>query len=231
MKQSTMICLTLASLVTLGCHRIESHNIPTHALETNVTIVSHDGVSNHVDVNLRLRQEPFTYVNLSSGDTLIAESASDNQTMYPTSFGYGANLMSLGGREEIKIAFHRVGHASALDTKVVMPTPFELMLSSEAGLDSDLLFIEWSQVTSETMNIDIDGPCLMPESFTVDGLQTAGMFIIDSANLLMDEFWSGAECLIDVTVSRTNDGVIDHELWGGRISATQMRTDTFSVYR
>ncbi len=230
MKTLTL-SIALISLTIAGCHRIESHNVPTHALEADINIYSYDGLSNQVEANIRLRDDPFTYVRLSVGDSLVAASDSDLQTMFPTGYGYQAQLSSIGAEELIQIGFHRNGFASALNSQVQMPAPFQLFLSSEAGVDTDLLFIEWDTLTDEPMDINLSGPCILQETFTIDGLASEGLFIIDSANLMMDDYWAGEECGIDVTATRSRRGIIDQALWGGQINGIQSRTETFYVYR
>ncbi|MEE2788506.1 MAG: hypothetical protein VX589_14275, partial [Myxococcota bacterium] len=73
-------------------------------------------------------------------------------------------------------------------------------------------------------------PCIHAYEAYIEAVNDDGVFTVP-----VDEFdarysWSGYECPIDVSITRTRLGILDPALSGGRITATQLRTHRFYLY-
>ena len=226
----SIICTCIALLLTTACHRIDSHHIPTHAVEADIVVDSYDGITTDITATLRLRDEPMTYLQLGPTERLVASVGSFSEPMYQGMYSYTASLPQHRDEELVRVSYFRHHHPSAGASEVIMPSSFELSLYEEHGYDSDTLIVEWDAITYDPMEIELSGPCIYSQNHLVDGFETQGALFIDSSSFRTLPSWDGQTCPVDITVTRSRTGQLDPSLWGGSMTARQTRMATFELY-
>jgi hypothetical protein len=217
--------------ITSGCHQIESHNIPTDAVQANITIVSHETGSDHVEASLRLVNEPLAYLQLSPGELLTANSDGIAATLFPSAYGYTASLPPGPEGRLIQVGFYRARFGSAPDSFAIMPPAFSPFVTTEETADSDQILIEWDTISRDTMRIRAEGNCMHPYEFDIQPFEDDGLHVIPAEALPVYESWFGDDCRVVVNIDRVRHGDLDPALSGGQITAVQRRSTYFSIYR
>ena len=226
----SIICTCIGLLLTTACHRIDSHHIPTHAVEADIVVDSHDGMTTDITATLRLRDEPMTYLQLGPTERLVATVGAYSEPMYQGMYSYTASLPQYNDEELVRVSYLRNHHPSAGASEVIMPSAFELNLYEEHGFNSDTLIVEWDTITHDPMEIELSGPCIYSQNHLVDGIESGGALFIDSLTFRTLPSWNGQICPVDITVTRSRIGQLDRSLWGGSMTASQTRTATFDLY-
>ena len=178
MKCFPITLVALIALTATGCHQVASKNIPTENMEADIRVVDDGSRIAEVNASLKLRDEFFTYVDLSPGEAIFAYADGYRSALVDTGLSYSGSLPTAQIWNEVQVSIERTHYASAYDSFVTLPPAFELFVDYEPSeFGSDRIFVEWDQLSDDPMEIRIDGPCLYEyrarvSDFADDGLHT-----------------------------------------------------------
>jgi hypothetical protein len=166
-----------------------------------------------------------TYVVLEGGDSFEATADGDKRVMQATSDGeYEAKFPVSEG--EFVVSLQRDEDEPAPNSKSMLPPPFEI--TSQFGADpiprDKPVTLTWSPAnTDATVQIELDGDCIITERFKVGG--DPGTFTIAPGDYRAWKSKKGETCNVVATISRTTLGSTDPTLDSdSRFRLHQIRT-------
>ena len=232
MRFMPITILGLIALTLTGCHQVASKNIPTENMEANIRIVDDGSQIADIRASLKLRDELFTYVDLSPGEGIFAYADGFRSSLIDTGFGYSGSVPTGNPLNEVQVSIERSHYASAFDNFVTLPPAFELYVDYEPSeFGSDRIYIEWAQLSDDPMEIRIDGPCLFEYRAYVSRFGDDGLHRLSADDLHFHNSWEGGTCAAEVIVERVRQGSLDPQLSGGEIEGVQMRRQTIYLYK
>jgi hypothetical protein len=228
----------LALFVALtACTKVASEDILTHGM--NAQIEARGGANGGTTVSTTLylgSPSDLNFVELSSGDQLLASSNSVSKPMLETSIlnivGYTATFGTNAADTEFDVAFDRTVDAGAPHSTVTLPAPFDVTPFVDAQSRAGTLTIAWSNSGTDGMNWSITGSCIDSAS---------GAVMTDTGNLVLPAGTvkkrqpTGSEqvpssCDATLELSRAREGDLDPGYGkGGTITGTQVRDTTFTT--
>lgn len=231
--RNSMVLLTLAAagLGSMACSSSDSEDIRTSGMYANYTAVS-DGASTRVTATLRVGGPTSTnFVKLSSGDSLVASSGSESQTLTETHlleiYSYVGTLSVNAEGSVINFNFDRsAADEDAPNSNVTLPAEFSI--SAPTGGDqsrAQALTVTWAPSgSSDTMTVSVDGDCLRHRTFDVTG--DPGTFTLNAGQVEpLNSGSTGSSCSATIAVARRRNGSVDPAFGeGGLITGTQART-------
>jgi hypothetical protein len=232
--QRRMLNAVLAVLGT-ACTSVKSTDLETSGMSAHMTVTA-DGQGNTSAVaELTVDNNVLDFVDLSSGDSLVATTGGSSQSMgrsdllgiisYSTTFS-GNDAAGTG----YTIALNRKSpDVSAPSSTCSIPQPFQVTAPSAGAAFSrlaDAISVTYGGAgQSDVMSYQVSGPCVN----TLDGTIAAdpGSFTIASGMLVPSG--SSPACTATLTVTRTRAGQLDHAYgYGGSIACAQSRSFTFT---
>jgi len=171
------------------------------------------------------------FVDLASGDELIAHHGTDSQQMQKeqllTIVEYSATFDSAVVGDTYSVELKRSLDAGAPDSSMTIPSSFDLdPVAGSASRASDLV-ISWSPPSTDAMAWEITGDCIETANGAVQG--DPGMATIQGATLQPVMGQGSASCTATLAVSRSHAGTLDHGFGdGGGTSGMQVRSATFT---
>ncbi len=232
MRAITAVLVSLVSLGATGCHQVASKNIPTENMEADIKVVVNGDNVASVSASLKLRDEAFAYVDLSPGESIFVDAGGDRRAMSDVGFSYALTMPLLQHSQSMQVSIERAYYASAFDSFVTLPQPFELFVTQEPSASgSDMIYVEWDQLSDDPMKVTLDGPCLFEHTAYIDSFQDDGVYVVSAGSLDLHRSWDGGSCPVSITVERSRSGVVDSRLSGGTIEAVQERRETMLIYR
>jgi hypothetical protein len=227
-----------ATLIAVaGCTSIQSSNIKTAGMSASM-LVSADGTgAAKVSAQLNVDNNGTDFVDLSSGDTLVASAAGQMQTMSRVSaLGEITYQASFGGADtagtQFTIALNRTSDVSAPSSTCAMPSPFNVTTPTSSDVfsrsTSDIVVQYDHAGTQDSMTWTASGNCLNGQSSgSVSG--DAGTFTIARGTLSAAGGQTNATCQVQITLTRARVGQLDsHFAAGGSIRAQQVRSVSFN---
>ena len=234
MRTSSLLLPLLLALP--ACTKVESSSILTKGMSASMS-VSADGTGKSVaSASLRVGDSAVDFVDLSSGDSLVASSGAKSQTLsrsvlfnvvtYSTSFS-GLDA----GDTPYTIAFKRSLDAGAPSSTCTLPAPFTLTTPapgaslSRGGAD---ITLTWQGGTADKMRYELKGDCLASKSDAITG--DPGTLVIPRGTVAVnDPKNAGQTCTGTLVVRRRRDGKLDPAFGhGGNIYGEQVRSVTFT---
>lgn len=234
MRSSSILLLLL--FTTAGCTKVESKSVLTSGISALMSVTA-DGTGKSVaSASLRVGDSSVDYVDLSSGDSLVASSGTKSQPMsrsvlfnivtYSTEFaGLDANGTAY------TVAFKRSLDAGAPASTCTLPAPFTLTTPppnssfSRGGAD---ITLTWQGGTTDAMLYELKGDCLTSKSATLAG-DPGTLQIPRGTVVVSDPKYAGQSCSGTLVVKRQRQGKLDPAFGhGGSIFAEQVRVVTFT---
>ena len=238
----------LAALSTLllpaltGCfEQVPSQEVTTGAMFQNVELVSRDGLSTEVGVELTVGGPLGTSVELQSGDQLRVSAFGQTVTLVKQDELFGGSRYvgtmphaSEGAafsvdylRGDASAQAQSCGRTSAVGTFALMAKPFEIapvIVNAHLGQPVTLA---WSNRDSGAMQIAVSGSCIVGGHAMVGD---AGAFVIDAGILASENAKERSACIVTAVVSRCRAGQVSPEFGeGGQVKACQERTIAFRI--
>jgi hypothetical protein len=200
---------------------------------------SADGTGESV-VNARLNVDDNStdFVDLSSGDTLVASAGGQSRVLSRSqSLGEVRYATSFTGLDSAgmlyTVALNRANDVSAPSSTCTLPTPFQITSPNSDGTFSrknDDIVVSYDHAGSmDSMAWSVSGACIRTGANGIVG-GDAGSFTIARGSLTSsDPAAAGVTCQIQVTLTRSRPGELDsHFGAGGSIVAQQVRAVTFN---
>jgi hypothetical protein len=230
--------LIASVVVCAACTSIQSADIKTAGMSAMMQVVADGTGRTAVTAQLNVDNNSTDFVDLSSGDTLVATAGGPSQTMARSDFAGAISYQtSFSGRDaagtQYVIAFNRTSDVSAPLSTCVMPSPFAITAPTANGTpsraNSDIVVTYNNSGTQDPMTWSAGGDCVKGEvGGSVPG--DTGSFTIAKGSLVPnDPTQMTVTCQAHITLTRERVGQLDsHFGSGGGINAQQVRTVTFS---
>lgn len=223
----------VAVAVAPGCDNVESTDLSTEDLRLFVN-AELSGTGGDVLAQLTTDNEALleeTFVNLSTGDLLMASLDSETRQMteeFVVGVGiyqYRATFDAALGDELLVVSLSRSEHEDAPDSSVVIPMPFEIDDVAAGFSRADGLTVTWSNTGSvDRSRVSVDGACIESVDLDFDG--NPGRVELRPRDFVMATNFEPTEsCEVTLTVRTRIDGVVDAAYGrGGTIAAAQVRS-------
>lgn len=217
------------ALFALACtESIESTDVRTSGIYPEIEVVATGDGTSEVRVLLKTGgSNSNTYLDLTGDDTLEVTVDGDTKTMDQSGDAYEATFDVDAGGTEFTIALLR-GDADedAPESVVVLPEPFEMMLSatSASRADDDLEYT-WEPEGDGNVSWDLSGECVSSDSGSTPDDGTNSI----AAGDIEPKFESDAEesCTAKLSLERSQKGTLDAAFTeGGSLVAKQVRSDS-----
>jgi len=225
-----------------GCfEQVPSQEVTTASMFQNVELVSRDGLSTEVGVELTVGGPLGTSVELQNGDELRVSALGETVTLMKQDelFGgpryVGALPHASEGaafsvdylRGDASAQAHGCGRTNAVGTFALMAKPFEIapiMVNARLGQP---VTIAWSNRENGAMQIAVSGSCIVGGRAIVGD---SGAFVVDAAMLSSNRAKEPTACSVKAVVSRCRAGQVSAEFGeGGQVKACQERTIAFRI--
>jgi hypothetical protein len=233
---SLLLPLLLVLPLIPACTKVESKSILTSGMSALMS-VSADGTGQSVAAaSLRVGDSAVDYVDLSTGDSLVASSGAKSQSMSRSSlFNIVTYSTSFSGLDAdgtpYTIAFKRSLDAGAPSSTCTMPAPFTLTTPPPASTFSrgaSDITLTWKGGTADTMRYELKGDCLASKSDAITG--DPGTLLIPKGTIAVgDPKYAGQNCTGTLVVKRQRQGKLDPAFGhGGSIFGEQVRSVSFT---
>jgi hypothetical protein len=222
----------------VACTSVESSSIKTAGMSAYMSVVADGTGSTTATTTLHVDNNLTDFVDLSSGDTLIASSGSQQQRLNKSSFlgatSYNGSFSGLDAEgTPYTIAFTRQSDTSAPSSTCTIPKPFTFSAPAStatfARATDDIVVQYGPSGTTDPMSYDVTGDCIKG-SLQVNPGGDTGQFTIAHTTLPLQasDVHANDTCQVTLTLRRTRTGTLDSAFGhGGRIDGQQMRTLKF----
>jgi hypothetical protein len=225
--------ILLIAMASAGCGVESSSSLLTSGMSAEMTAQSTGDGTAQVTAEL-YDGEPIQliFVELGSGDELIAHHGSESQTMEKlqllTIVEYSASFDDVADGDSFSVELQRTVDAGAPSSTMTLPPSFDLdPVAATVSRTSDLA-MSWSPTSSEPIAWEVSGSCLN----TVDGsfAPDTGSGTIPAAMIQLAQGQMVTSCQATVSISRTLAGSLDaHFGEGGDAAGVQIRSATFTT--
>jgi hypothetical protein len=226
----------LVLLVGAGCTDLQSSDLKTAGMSAHA-LVSADGTgATSASVTLNVDNNITDYVQLSTGDALVATVGSKTQTLSSTNvlgiitYSTGFTGADQAGTQYTIALNRKAPDTSAPASTSTLPAAFNLSAptssSSFSRASQDIVVTYSGSGQSDPLSFTLSGSCfnLVTNSVSND----SGTFTIPKGTLVAPQGTQPMNCQATMTVSRTRAGSLDPAYYGGGISAAQQRTVSFT---
>lgn len=214
-----------------ACSNIESEDIDTDAITADITVrVRKDGSAS--DVTATLSAGAFTFIDLGSGDRLVARADETTAELQEKNvlgaISYEGALAGVAAAgTEVTVAFERTTFASAPGSSVDLPAPVAIggpaAGTSFSRANDDIVVTLTPDSSVDGVRVSWSGDCIEADSFDVPAGQTELKIdkgIIQKAEPADDNAQPVADsCPMKLTVERAIVGVLDGGFEAGSIRA------------
>jgi hypothetical protein len=229
----------MALLSVAACTDLSSADLKTAGMSTTMSVTGDGTGRTTATAQWNVDDNSTDFVNLTSGDTAVAQVAGQSQTMTESNalgdISYQASFFGEdSGGTLYTIALNRTSDVSAPSSTVTMPNPFTITTptssSSYSRQNADIVVVySGSGTPGATMSWSVSGICVSgTASGTVSG--DTGTFTIAHGNLVPpDGGGTGGTCQATLTMTRSQYGQVDpHYGSGGSIMASHVRSVEFN---
>ena len=255
MRHLFVAVLTLTSLTSVACHNESSTFSNTREMRASFLAVADGSGTTFVSARLSVEDidmEGRIPVKLNSRDRLRATSidattgATDEQIMVEHGLGrvlhYDASFPTEENGTRIEIALERdeKGEASAPNSHVILPTPFQLdWVDDPVALtpapvnfsrsSSTPLFVVWDPFDTpdfergDELSFRVSGPCHLNISGVIDWENGEDVLELTGGVLGEQLPPNDGSCLTQVEFTLQREGTIDRRYESGAFSAEQVR--------
>ncbi len=222
------VCVSAA-----GCTDLSSADLKTAGMSTTMSVTADGTGRTTATAQFNVDSNGTDFVNLSSGDTAVAQVAGVSQTMSESNaLGDISYQTSFTGEDQggtlYTIALDRSSDVSAPSSTCTLPNGFDVTSPTSSGTFSrsaNLTVTYDNAGTSDTMTWSLYGCGAGAGTVTGD----SGSFTIAAGTLSQNGSVQGA-CQYTLTLTRSRQGEVDpHYGSGGSIVAQQVRTVTFNT--
>jgi hypothetical protein len=227
MKHALWIGLALAA-----CGDESSSSLLTSGMSAEITAES-DGTTTNVTAELFAGDSlQLIYVDLGSGDQLVADYNGDSSVMQQqqllTIIAYVATFDDTHDGDTFTVALDRTLDGGAPNSTMTLPPSFDLDPVSATASRASAMSLSWSPTSAEAMSWQIEGTCI--ETATGEIVSDTGSTTIPAAIVVLASGSTQTSCDATLTVSRTEPGTLDHGFGhGGNANGVQTRTATFTT--
>lgn len=225
---ASRIGLLMLPLVMSACSRVGSERFDTDEILVEVLVSSYASTrETEVVATIEAGDETLALIggdvlkSIGNGQIRVLgpETTEDGFTgVYSTVFDFSADAM------EIAVALEREIDKAASGSTVTVPSEFAIQddYASVPSLSGSTDII-WSPATTDAMNLELSGKCLVePLSIEMES-PSEGAYTVNG------EDWNiastaGETCVITITLTRYTEGTLDSTLAGGWIKGEQVRS-------
>ncbi len=212
LNRLTFTSLVLVGLAAMGCSKetTSSSNIRTGGIAALIDVYADTDDTATVRVKLVVGgSDSNTYVDLASGDRLLASADGDEKELEAVDPGvYEANFRGVGEDTEFSVTLERDDDETASENSGLLPAPFTLD-EPESGLSraEEDLEVTWAPAeTGDPMTLEFDGDCIFDFDATASD---TGRYVAKAGKLRSTGGDDPETCDIEVEVERTRKGVVD----------------------
>jgi hypothetical protein len=229
--------LALLVLIT-ACTKVDSEDILTHGMNAQIEARG-DAFGNTTVTTTLYLGDPINlnFVELSSGDELIATNGANSKPMQESSIlnitSYSAQFSTNVADEEFEVAFIRTVDNGAPSSTVTIPDPFDIEPYTNSVSRAADMTIAWSAPGSDKMEWSVSGSCIDAAGAALQA-DTGGALL--QAGTIKKRMSTGPNdvvpesCEATLQLTRSRDGDLDPGYGkGGSITGTQVRTTTFTT--
>jgi hypothetical protein len=219
-----------------ACTDLQSADLKTAGMSTTMSVTADGTGLTTVTAQFNVDDNPTDFVNLSSGDSAIAQAGGQSQTMSESNalgdISYQASFSGLdSGGMQYTIALQRTSDVSAPSSTVTMPDPFTITSptssSSYSRATGDIVVTYSTAGVDDTMSWSVSGICVNGASGVASG--DTGTFTIARGNLVPIGGGDSGTCQATLTMTRSRNGQVDpHYGSGGTIVAQHVRSVEFN---
>ncbi|MFL6291604.1 MAG: hypothetical protein ACJ759_11980 [Thermoanaerobaculia bacterium] len=186
-------------------------DLPLSKLSFQVTVLGRSASEAEVLVAIRpgrLMTFSTQRVELTGGDRLVAEVDGESYSMKPAALpkrgpGYRVKVPIAAPEAKVRILLARSGRPVVPIATGTLPPPFELAELPRSPSASKPLEVRWAPVSSEPMEIAVQGPCVTET--TVWMWEDGGKGVLPPDSLRRPYFkWNN--CYVDLVVARAGEG-------------------------
>ena len=228
--------LSALLVLTLGaCSNVASTNIKTAGIEAHLVVAADGTGKTKATAALNVDTSAVDFVKLSDGDSLVAKTGSQSQTLTESELlGAVSYAATFDGADAegtaYTVSLNRATETSAPSSTVTLPAPFSITAPAPAAsfsrANDDLAVTYASAGTHDSMSWSITGDCILNQSKVLDA--DTGSFTVAKASIKTPSSTTTENCQVTLTVSRTQVGTLDPAYQGGSILGVQTRTLTFT---
>jgi hypothetical protein len=229
--------LALLVLVT-ACTKVNSEDILTHGMNAQIEARGDSFGNTSVSATLYLGDPiNLNFVELSTGDQLLASSGAMSKTMQESSIlnitSYNAQFSTNTADEEFEVAFIRTVDNGAPSSTVTLPDPFDIEPYTNPVSRAADMTMAWSAPGQDKLEWSISGSCIDAAGAALQA-DTGGALV--PAGTIKKRMSTGPNdvvpdsCEATLQLTRSRDGDLDPGYGkGGSIVGTQVRSTTFTT--
>lgn len=235
-----LVALVAAFALCAGCTSLQSSDIKTAGMSAFMRVYADGTGQTTAYAELHAGNNVTDFVDLTSGDVLVATVAGQSQNMARTDFLGGISYQSsFSGHDAdgtmYTIALNRSTDVSAPSSTCVLPKPFTITAPTSSSTfsraNSDIVVTYDTTGTQDQMTWSAGGDCIKG---SVGGTVSndSGTFTIAKGTLVptdTDASTAAMTCQAHISLTRSRVGQLDpHFGSGGKITAEQDRSVTFN---
>jgi hypothetical protein len=229
------IGVALLCAASASCTSLNSSSVTTSGMSAHMTITGDGSGQTSVTASLNVDNNSTDYVNLTSGDTLIASVPGQSHTMTENNVlgvvSYNASFSNADASGTLyTVALRRSSGTSAPSSVCMMPMPFAITTPAPGASYSranDAIAVTYSgSGQMDPMSLSISGCVSYTLPFTDSG---SGSVTIAKGGLQGGASPSTGSCEVTLTITRSRAGTLDPAFgYGGAITCQQVRSVTFT---
>jgi hypothetical protein len=232
-RKLSTAALTLSTfLVATGCAQVESDDVKTDGIYANLQVEATGNGSSVATASLKVGGSTSnTFLDLSPGDSLVAQSGADSADMVRNetlgAIWYSAVFATDSANTPFKISFVRDVEVSAPDSDVTLPAGFAITgpaADSSYSRSADAVVVTWDgSGAADPFSWQITGNCIVAQF----GQQTAdsGTLTIPAGAIQPGQNQGAASCQATIQLFRSRAGTLDGAYGeGGSVTARQTRS-------
>jgi hypothetical protein len=226
----------ILGLSAAACTDLQSADLTTAGMSTTMSVTGDGSGQTTVTAQFNVDDNSTDFVNLSSGDSVIAQVGGQSQTMSESNalgdISYQASFSGEDGSGTVyTIDLQRTNGVSAPSSTVTMPSPFTITSPTSSSIfsraTSDIVVTYSNAGTDDSMTWSVSGVCVNGANGTVSG--DTGTFTIARGNLAPIGGGDTGTCQVTLSMTRSRYGQVDpHYGSGGTITAQHVRSVEFN---
>lgn len=237
MRASSIAPGAVVIVLAAACTSIQSSNIKTAGMTPDLVVIGDGTGQTTATAQFNVDNNPTDYVDLSSGDSVVATAGTQTQTMSRSdvlgAISYQATFTGLDAEgTPYTFALNRTTDVSAPSSTVTMPQPFEITTptsgASFSRAMSDIAVAYTNPGQPDQLSWTTQGNCINAPDGTIS--PDNGSFTIPKGTIgPSDSSQTSTTCQVTLSITRVRHGTVDsHYASGGIIAAEALRTVTFT---
>jgi hypothetical protein len=218
----------LATLASVACtESVDSDAVRTKGIYAKFEALAVGDGATRITADLRVGGDDGTYVNIISGDELVATVDGDENRLSKSGDLYKTSFSVDEAGTDIQVAFLRDEDEDAPNSEATLPAGFTLSMPKTTVERDEVPTVTWSPSGGSATDIEwrVSGDCIFSDSGTT---ADDGSFTLSSSQIDVKPSDEDETCEITVTVDRVATGSVDSAFGeGGEFKAIQRRNITF----